>query len=84
MKTQRLDIRTSDQNKETLQEAANIMGSTLSSFMLNSSIEKAMEVLQQAHSIQLNESEHNKFISALDNPPQPNKALKDLAKKYNK
>ncbi|GAB4223497.1 MAG: hypothetical protein Tsb005_18760 [Gammaproteobacteria bacterium] len=82
MKTARVDIRTSAEAKATLESAARYLGTTTSAFVLDTAIERAIDILKNAQLIELTEAEYKKFIAALDNPPKPGKALKKLVKKH--
>ncbi len=84
MKAARLDVRTTDAAKATIESAANYMGITTSSFILECAVEKATQILQQAQTINLNDNESRKFTEILDNPPEPNLKLKKLFKKHKK
>ena len=81
-KDARVDIKTSKTAKATLEQAAYALGTTLSAFMLDCALQKAREVLAQSDTIRLNSHESEKFISALQNPPQANEKLKRLFKKH--
>ncbi len=78
----RLDIRTTEAAKNTLENAAHYFGTTLSAFILECAMEKAVQILKQAQTIRLNNEEKNVFLAALDNSPRPNKKLKTLVKKH--
>lgn len=78
----RLDIRTTKDAKDTIGSAAELLGTTISAFMLEAAMEKALKVLQQAQTINLNNKESKRFIAALENPPEPSEALKQLFKKH--
>lgn len=82
-KNARVDIKTSSDAKALLEKAARSLGTTLSAFMLDSSIVRAREILAQSQLIQLNEKEGLRFINALENPPKPNEKLKSLFQKFN-
>ncbi len=82
MRDSRLDIRTTDEAKATLEQAARFLGTTTSAFVLASAMEKAVNILQHAQTITLTQEGHQRFMSALDNPPLPNKKLKELFNKY--
>ena len=84
MRDARLDIRTTDAAKITLEQAAHFLGTTITAFVLESAMEKAMNVLQHAHTITLTQQGHQRFMDALEIPPAPNKALKALFDKYGK
>lgn len=82
VKNTRLDIRTTTSAKEILEQAANMMGTTLSAFMLESAMSKARDIIAQNQVIHLNHKESERFISSLQQPPKPNEKLKALFKKH--
>lgn len=77
----RLDIRTTLKAKELLENAAHFLGVTTSAFILECAMERAIKILEQSHTIHLNQSESKKFLVLLENPPEPNENLKRLFKK---
>lgn len=78
----RLDIRTTEQAKKTIEDAANIIGVTMSSFVLESAIERASEVIKSSRQIQLNRKESERFFDLIENPPEPGENLKRLFAKH--
>lgn len=78
----RLDIRTTDEAKSLIEQAANEMGITTSAFVLEAAVEKAAKILEQREVIHLNEAESRRFWALIENPPEPNEALKRLAADY--
>ncbi|OGT55146.1 MAG: hypothetical protein A3F17_08810 [Gammaproteobacteria bacterium RIFCSPHIGHO2_12_FULL_41_15] len=80
----RLDIRTSHAAKATIEHAAEELGVTISAFILESAMEKAKKVLEQAQIIKLTAKESKRFIEILESPPKPNKNLKKLFKQDKK
>lgn len=76
----RLDIRTTEQTKKAIENAAGLLGVTTSAFVLECAMERASRVLEQAQSISLNMAESRRFIDLLENPPKPNEKLKQLFK----
>ena len=76
----RLDIRTTQQTKEIIENAANFLGVTTSAFVVECAMKQAAKVLEQAQYIHLNESESRRFIDLLENPPEPHENLKRLFK----
>jgi uncharacterized protein (DUF1778 family) len=78
----RLDIRTTEAAKARIEDAANCLGVTTSSFILECAVEKATRVLQKSQSIHLNQEEAQRFLDFLENPPEPNIHLKKLFKKF--
>lgn len=75
MRTTTLNIRTTNQTKHLLQQAANMLGTTVSGFLLNSAMEKAYEVIQSQNHFLLDDKQLKKFCSVLDRPPVKNKKL---------
>jgi uncharacterized protein (DUF1778 family) len=70
----------SAQIHEVLQQAADILGTTLNQFMVQASFEKAQTIIENEKIIRMNKAEAEVFFNALDNPPPPNdKLLKAVA-----
>lgn len=80
IKNERIDIRTNSQAKSLLEKAAELKHVTLSSYILSSSIKQAQTDIEEQEKLVLNTKERNIFMKALENPPEPTKALKDLFK----
>ena len=74
----RINLRTSQELKDLIERAASMMGATVSSFMLQSSADVARRVLAQQEVMTLSDRDRDAFLTALDNPPEPNQALIDL------
>jgi uncharacterized protein (DUF1778 family) len=81
-KDARVDIKTTKAAKATLEQAAHALGTTLSAFILDCAMLKAREILAAANLIHLTCKESERFITALQNPPQANAKLKQLFKKH--
>jgi len=71
----RINLRTSPEAKALIERAAAIMGSTVSSFMLQNAYEAASRVVTQQEIITLSDRDRDAFLDALDNPPEPTPAL---------
>ncbi|NDP39135.1 MAG: DUF1778 domain-containing protein [Rhodoferax sp.] len=74
----RINLRTSPEAKALIERAAALMGSTVSSFMLQNAYEAASRVLAQQEIITLSDRDRDAFLKALDNPSEPTQALIDL------
>ncbi len=74
----RINLRTSPEAKALIERAAAIMGSTVSSFMLQNAYEAASRVVTQQELITLSDRDRDAFLDALDNPPGPTPALIEL------
>ncbi|MFT6835163.1 MAG: hypothetical protein ACJA0H_001198 [Francisellaceae bacterium] len=81
MQTGRIEIKTEDTVKSTLEKAAGIVGVSLSSFLIQNSLPKAKKIINDEKHIKLSDNDFNKFLEILDNPPEPNQALINLRKK---
>lgn len=74
----RINLRTSPEAKALIERAAAIMGSTVSSFMLQNAYEAASRVVAQQEIITLSDRDRDAFLNALENPAEPTQALIDL------
>ncbi len=74
----RINLRTSPEAKALIERAAAIMGSTVSSFMLQNAYEAARRLVAQQEVLTLSDRDRDAFLNALENPPEPTQALVDL------
>ena len=71
-KVERIDIRTTSQVKQTLQEAAAAAShKTVSEFLIDSALTQAAEVLADRRLFLLNDEQWDAFMAALDAPSEP-------------
>lgn len=73
-----LNVRTDKATKELLKEAAAMLGTTVTGFLLSTATKEAHELINNKHHFFLNNEQWNKFCSALDENPKENKALQKL------
>jgi uncharacterized protein (DUF1778 family) len=78
----RITARVSDKVRETLEQAADLLGSTVNQFVVQTAYQEAQRVLEREAVIRLSQRDARKILSLLENPPKPNKRLKDAAKEY--
>jgi uncharacterized protein (DUF1778 family) len=79
----RLDIRLSVDQKELFNRAAILAGyANLSSFILVTVQEKAMNIIKQNETIITSIKDAEIFFDAILNPKQPNNALTEAAKSF--
>jgi len=83
-RTERIDVRVSSKHKEKLEQAANLLGLTLSSFMVEQALSAAMSTIEKAAHLELSEKDWKTMTKALDNPPAPNTNLVQAVKVYRK
>lgn len=81
-KNERITARVSEQVKDTLTVAADIMGATLNQFLIQAALEKAEDIIEKDKIIYLSDKDTQVFFDALDNPPEPNTKLKKAFKNY--
>lgn len=74
----RINLRTSPEAKALIERAAALMGSTVSSFMLQNAYEAAARLVAQQDVMTLSDRDRDAFLNALENPPEPTQALIDL------
>jgi uncharacterized protein (DUF1778 family) len=79
---ERFDIRLPADAKDLLAQAAEISGNTLTGLVLNAALDKAREILETHRHFALSAAEWREFTSTLDNPPEPNDALKAAWRDY--
>jgi uncharacterized protein (DUF1778 family) len=74
----RINLRTSPEAKALIERAAAIMGSTVSSFMLQNAYEAARRLIAEQELLTLSDRDRDAFLMALDDAPEPTQALIDL------
>lgn len=74
----RINLRTSPEAKALIERAAALMGTTVSSFMLQNAYEAARRVVSDNETIMLSQRDFEAFIAACENPSEPTQALRDL------
>lgn len=78
----RLEARISAEKKKFLQFAADLVGRSLTDFVVHSAYEAATQIIKEHHQIQLSLIDRDLFIKTLLNPPPPSKTLLIMIKKY--
>ena len=73
--TARINLRVSPSAKALIERAAALMGSTVSSFMLQNAYEAASRVVANNDTILLSQADFEAFIADCENPPEPTEAL---------
>ena len=78
----RITARVSNRVSDTLEQAAELMGATVNQFVVQTAYAEAQRVVERESVIRLSQKDASKILSLLDNPPKPNKRLKDAVKAY--
>ena len=81
----RISMRTNEHVKQCLEAAAVIAGfNSLSNFVLATAYREAQNILEEAKGRVLSDEDRDIILDALENPPVPNNALKEImAKRLN-
>jgi len=74
----RINLRTSPQAKALIERAAAIMGSTVSSFMLQNAYEAARRIVADKDTLMLSQEAFEAFVASCEHPAEPTQALVDL------
>ena len=80
----RLNCRISATIKEQAEEAAHLLGQSITAFTEAALAEKARDVLEQHEKITLSQRDFERFVAAINEPPAPTPALVRAMRKYEK
>jgi len=78
----RITARVSGQVRETLEQAAELLGSTVNQFMVQTAYQEAQRLIEKESVIRLSQEDARKVLSLLESPPKPTSRLKDAAKAF--
>ena len=79
-KNTRIDIRLNPQDKATLEAAAALKRTSVSSYILSVAIDAAKLDIEKEEIVILNAKQRDTILSLLENPPKPVEALRRLFK----
>lgn len=80
LKDVRIDLRANSTQKSLLERAAELKHISLSSYILATSLSQAQLDLTENETLVLSNLDRDLVMNLLDNPPEPNEALKELFK----
>jgi uncharacterized protein (DUF1778 family) len=75
----RINMRVSERQEQLLRAAAELSGETLTGFVLSVATERAEQVLERAHRIDLSSDAFQRFVAALDAPAEDMPVLRRYA-----
>lgn len=78
----RINLRTSVEAKAMIERAATLMGTTVSSFMLQNAFEAARRIVSETDTLLLTQRDFEAFTASIENPPEPNAALRKLMARH--
>jgi uncharacterized protein (DUF1778 family) len=76
-----ISLRVPRQTRELIDSAAASIGKSRTEFVLDSARQQAVDVLLDQRLFSVDAEQHETFLHALDNPPQPSERLKALMRK---
>lgn len=82
LKSERIDLRLTQEVKDLLTRAAQLARQPLSTFLIESAYEKANQLISEQEQLRLSNEERDKFLALLDNPPQPNETAQAAMRKF--
>lgn len=68
--------------RETLEQAAELLGATVNQFVVQTAYQEAQRLLERESVIRLSQRDARRIFALLDSPPRPRKALKDAVTAY--
>jgi len=74
----RINLRTSAEAKAMIERAAALMGTTVSSFMLQNAFEAARRIVSETDTLLLTQRDFAAFVASIEKPPKPKAALRKL------
>jgi uncharacterized protein (DUF1778 family) len=74
----RINLRTSVEAKAMIERAAALMGTTVSSFMLQNAFEAARRIVSETDTLLLTQRDFEKFAASIESPSRPKAALRKL------
>ncbi len=78
----RITARVSGSVRDTLEQAAELLGATVNQFVVQAAYSEAQRVVERESIIRLSQRDARKVLALLDNPPKPAKRLKDAVKTF--
>jgi uncharacterized protein (DUF1778 family) len=83
-KANRIEARLTDEQKELIQHAAELLGLSVSDFLITSAQRAAESVIREHNVITLTAQDSRAFAEAILNPRKPNEALRDAFARHDR
>ena len=80
----RIGARVPHEIYKTLRYAAELTGSTVNQFLVQSALKEANAIIEQEQTIRLSRRDCERLLDLLENPPKPNARLKAAMSHYKK
>lgn len=82
LRAERVEIRMTPEQKQNIERAAILRGTSVTDFILNQVQPAAVATIQEFELLELRNEDRRVFVEALLSPPEPNEALKAAAARY--
>jgi len=82
--TARLDLRLDPDRKHLIEQAASLIGQSISAFTVSSAVREASQIIERFGTLSLSDRDRDAFLAALDNASKPNARLKKAFKAHDK
>ena len=67
----RLDVWLAADHKKLIEQAAGLLGQSVSAFTVSTLVREAAQVAEQFGTLRLTDRDRDAFLAACDNPPEP-------------
>lgn len=78
----RLDVRLAEDSKKLIEQAAGLLGQSVSAFTTSTLVREAEEVIGRFGALRLTDRDRDAFLAALDKAPKPNARLRKAARAH--
>jgi uncharacterized protein (DUF1778 family) len=78
----RLDVRLDESRKRLIEQAADLLGQTVSAFTVSTLVREAEAVVARFGTLRLTDRDRDAFLSAIDKPPKPSDRLAKAAREH--
>lgn len=78
----RITARVSESVRETLEQAAELLGATVNQFVVQTAYQEAQRVIERESTIRLSQKDAARIFSLLDDAPEANRKLKKAVQVY--
>ncbi len=83
-KKSRLELRSTEQQKQILEIAAGVVGQSVTGFVLAAAVERALGIIREHAATTLTLRDWETFQQMIADPHKPNKALRSAASRHRK
>lgn len=82
LRAKRLEVRVTADQKNKIERAARLKGTSVTDFVVNEAQAAAIATIKEFEVLELRDDDRRVFVEALLNPPKPNAALKQAVARH--